>query len=58
MRRARPVYIGSAAPLAGLALTGKYHMSLEQLAYEDAMRQLWPLMGFALRDRLAENERP
>lgn len=22
-------------------------------AYEDAVRQLWPLMGFALRDRLA-----
>lgn len=25
----------------------------KQLAYEDAVRQLWPLMGFALRDRLA-----
>jgi hypothetical protein len=24
-----------------------------KLAYEDAVRQLWPLMGFALRDRLA-----
>jgi hypothetical protein len=24
-----------------------------QLAYEDAIRQLWPLMGFALRDKLA-----
>jgi len=24
-----------------------------QYAYEDAVRQLWPLMGFALRDRLA-----
>lgn len=23
-----------------------------KLAYEDAIRQLWPLMGFALRDRL------
>jgi hypothetical protein len=23
------------------------------LAYEDAIRQLWPLMGFALRDKLA-----
>lgn len=22
------------------------------LAYEDAVRQIWPLMGFALRDRL------
>jgi len=24
-----------------------------KFAYEDAIRQLWPLMGFALRDRLA-----
>lgn len=24
-----------------------------RLAYEDAVRQLWPLMGFSLRDRLA-----
>jgi len=24
-----------------------------RFAYEDAIRQLWPLMGFALRDRLA-----
>lgn len=24
-----------------------------KLAYENAVRQLWPLMGFALRDRLA-----
>lgn len=23
------------------------------LAYEDAIRQIWPLMGFALRDKLA-----
>jgi hypothetical protein len=26
-----------------------------KFAYEDAVRQLWPLMGFALRDRLAES---
>ncbi len=25
----------------------------KKFAYEDAVRQLWPLMGFALRDRLA-----
>jgi hypothetical protein len=25
----------------------------KKLAYEDAVRQLWPLMGFALRDRLS-----
>lgn len=24
-----------------------------KFAYEDAIRQLWPLMGFSLRDRLA-----
>jgi len=24
-----------------------------KLAYEDCIRQLWPLMGFALRDKLA-----
>lgn len=24
-----------------------------KLAYEDAVRQIWPLMGFALRERLA-----
>lgn len=30
-----------------------------KLAYEDAVRQIWPLMGYALRDRLydAENAR-
>lgn len=25
----------------------------EKLAYEDAVRQIWPLMGFALRDKLS-----
>lgn len=25
----------------------------KKFAYEDAMRQIWPLMGFALRDKLA-----
>ena len=24
-----------------------------ELAYEDAVRQMWPLMGYALRERLA-----
>lgn len=28
----------------------------KRFAYEDAIRQLWPLMGFALRDRLAQGE--
>ena len=27
----------------------------KKLAYEDAIRQLWPLMGFALRDKLAKD---
>lgn len=27
----------------------------KKFAYEDAVRQLWPLMGFALRDKLASN---
>lgn len=27
-----------------------------KFAYEDAIRQLWPLLGFALRDRLHELE--
>lgn len=26
-----------------------------KLAYEDCVRQLWPLMGFALRDKLHNN---
>ena len=26
----------------------------KKLAYGDAIRQLWPLMGFALRDKLAK----
>lgn len=28
----------------------------KKLAYEDAIRQLWPLMGYALRDRLAAQQ--
>lgn len=27
----------------------------QKLAYEDAVRQIWPLMGFALRERLMED---
>ncbi len=26
-----------------------------KLAYEDAIRQLWPMMGFALREKLAKD---
>lgn len=28
----------------------------KRFAYEDAIRQLWPLEGYALRDRLMQNE--
>lgn len=29
-----------------------------KFAYEDAVRQLWPLMGFSLRDRLSTGSQP
>lgn len=42
--------IGKSAP----ASPENYNEELgRKFAYEDAIRQLWPLMGFALRDRLA-----
>jgi hypothetical protein len=42
--------IGKSAP----ASPANFNRELgKQFAYEDAVRQLWPLMGFALRDRLA-----
>jgi hypothetical protein len=42
--------IGKSAP----ASPANFNTELgRKLAYEDAIRQLWPLMGFALRDRLA-----
>lgn len=42
--------IGKAAPAA----PANFDKALgRKLAYEDAVRQIWPLMGFALRDRLA-----
>lgn len=42
--------IGKAAP----ASPENFNRELgKQYAYEDAVRQLWPLMGFALRDKLA-----
>jgi hypothetical protein len=42
--------IGKAAP----ASPQNFNRELgKQYAYEDAVRQLWPLMGYALRDRLA-----
>ena len=42
--------IGKSAP----ASAANFNADLGRtLAYEDAIRQLWPLMGYALRDRLA-----
>lgn len=41
--------IGKSAP----ASAENFNAELgRKLAYEDAVRQIWPLMGFALRDRL------
>lgn len=45
------VIIGKSAP----ASPENFDTDKGQLfAYEDAVRQLWPLMGFALRERLAD----
>jgi succinyl-CoA synthetase alpha subunit len=42
--------IGKSAP----ASAENFNADLgRKFAYEDAIRQLWPLMGFALRDKLA-----
>uniref|UniRef100_E6VGJ2 Uncharacterized protein n=1 Tax=Rhodopseudomonas palustris (strain DX-1) TaxID=652103 RepID=E6VGJ2_RHOPX len=44
------VVIGKSAP----ASPANFNAELgRKFAYEDAIRQLWPLMGFSLRDRLA-----
>lgn len=44
------VVVGKSAP----ASPENFNADLgRKFAYEDAIRQLWPLMGFALRDRLA-----
>jgi hypothetical protein len=44
------VVIGHSAP----ASPENFNAELgAKLAYENAIRQLWPLMGFALRERLA-----
>lgn len=43
--------IGKSAP----ASADNFNAELgKKLAYEDAIRQLWPLMGFALREKLTE----
>jgi Phage protein (N4 Gp49/phage Sf6 gene 66) family len=44
------IAIGKSAP----ASPENFNAELgRKFAYEDAIRQLWPLMGYALRDRLA-----
>jgi len=44
------IVVGKSAP----ASPENFNADLgKKFAYEDAIRQLWPLMGFALRDRLA-----
>ena len=46
--------VGTSAP----ASAENYNYSLGcKLAYEHAIRQVWPLMGFALRDRLHKEAR-
>lgn len=46
--------IGKSAP----ASAANFDRELgRKLAYEDAVRQLWPLMGYALRDQLTERDR-
>lgn len=42
--------IGKSAPASPENYNAEFG---KQLAYQDCIRQLWPLMGFALRDRLA-----
>ena len=42
--------IGKSAPASPENFDAEYG---RQLAYEDAVKQLWPLMGYALRDRLS-----
>lgn len=42
--------VGKSAPASPENFNAKLG---HEFAYEDAIRQLWPLMGFALRDKLA-----
>ena len=42
--------VGKSAPASPENFNAEFG---RKLAYEDCIRQLWPLMGFSLRDRLA-----
>lgn len=44
------VLVGKSAPASAANFDAELG---RKLAYEDAVRQLWPLMGYALRERLA-----
>lgn len=46
--------IGKSAPASPENFDAEYG---KKLAYEDAVRQLWPLMGFALRDKLQQEKK-
>lgn len=49
------VVVGSSAP----ADPANYDKALgERFAYEDAVRKIWPLMGYALRDKLYSETDP
>lgn len=43
------IVIGKSAPASAANFDAELG---KKLAYEDAIRQLWPLMGFSLRDQL------
>jgi hypothetical protein len=44
--------IGKSAPASAQNFNAELG---KKLAYEDAIRQIWPLMGFALRERLSKD---
>jgi hypothetical protein len=47
------IVVGKSAP----ASRENFNAELgKKLAYEDCIRQLWPLMGFVLRERLAKDD--
>lgn len=47
--------IGKSAPASPANFNAEFG---KKLAYEDCIRQLWPLMGFELRERLHREETP
>lgn len=47
--------VGKSAPASPENFNAEFG---RKLAYEDCIRQLWPLMGYALRDQLTAHDRP